>query len=98
MSRLLSRVRRREVWREEGATDCGRAAWDETAILFAVRGWEPYCNATRGTYRMIGSKGVNDWAPDEENGRHIRVTEKVSKAEVGRIIDELMMRKPAKGK
>ena len=76
----------------------GRAAWDETAVLFAVRGWEPYCNATRGTYRMVGSKGVNDWAPDEENGRHIRVTEKVSKAEVGRIIDELMMRKPAKGK
>ena len=74
----------------------GRAAWDETAVLFAVRGWEPYCNATRGNYRMIGSRGENDWAPDEEKGRHIRVTEKVSKAEIGRIIDELMMRKPAK--
>ena len=74
----------------------GRASWDETAVLFAVRGWEPYCNVQRGTYRMVGDKGANEWVPDAENGRHLRVTEKMPKAEVGRIIDELMMRKPAK--
>ena len=72
----------------------GRAAWDETAVLVAVRGIEPYFNSERGTFRMVGGKGDNEWAPDAENGRHLRITEKVSKAEVGRVIDELMTRKP----
>ena len=34
------------------------------------------------------------WRAAAENGRHIRITEKLAKAEVGRIIDELMLRKP----
>lgn len=72
----------------------GRAAWDETAVLIAVRGINPYFNASRGTYRMIDNKGNNEWAPDEENGPHLRVTERMPKAEVGRIIDELMTRAP----
>jgi len=75
----------------------GRAAWDETAVLVAVRGIEPYFNAERGTYRMVGSKGDDEWDPDAENGRHLRITERLSKAEVGRIIDELITRKPKKG-
>ena len=69
----------------------GRAAWDQIAVLIAVRGTQPYFNVTRGRYRMVGKDGANEWVPDE-NGPHLRVTEKVSKAEVGRIIDELMLR------
>ena len=72
----------------------GRSAWDETAALIAVRGTEPYFNVERGTYRMVGEKGEDEWKPDERNGRHLRVTEKLPKAEVGRIIDELMCRAP----
>ncbi len=72
----------------------GRAAWDETAVLIAVRGTETYFNAHRGTYRMIGEKGENEWIPDEEVGPHVRVTEKVNKAAVGKEIDELMCRTP----
>jgi hypothetical protein len=72
----------------------GRAAWDETAVLIAVRGINPYFNASRGTFRMVGDNGNNEWAPDEENGPHLRVTERMPKAEVGRIIDELMTRAP----
>ncbi len=72
----------------------GRAAWDETAVLIAVRGTEPYFNVTRGTFRMVGAKGENEWAPDEENGPHLRVTERMPKAEVARILDELMTRPP----
>ena len=75
----------------------GRSAWDETAVLVAVRGIEPYFNAERGTFRMVGNKGDNEWAPDAENGRHLRITEKLSKAEVGRVIDGLMTRKPKNG-
>jgi len=72
----------------------GRAAWDETAVLIAVRGTTPYFNIERGTYRMVGKDGANEWAPDAENGPHMRVTERMPKVEVGRIIDELMTRKP----
>ena len=72
----------------------GRAAWDESAVLIAVRGTEPYFNVERGTYRMVGETRADEWAPDAESGPHLRVTEKLSKAEVGRIIDELMTRKP----
>lgn len=45
----------------------------------------------RGRYRMVGTDGSNEWVPDE-NGPHIRITEKVPKAEVGRVIDGLIMR------
>lgn len=72
----------------------GRAAWDETAVLAAVRGVEPYFNVHRGTYRMVGADGENEWIPDEENGPHLRLTEKVNKMDVGKVIDELMCRNP----
>ena len=72
----------------------GRAAWDETAVLAAVRGADSYFNVHRGSYRMIGDKGDDEWSPDEENGPHVRLTEKVSKLEVARIIDELICRGP----
>ena len=75
----------------------GRAAWDETAVLIAVRGADSYFNTERGTYRMTGADGSDEWAPDAEGGRHLRVTEKLSKGEVGRIIDELMCRPPRFG-
>ena len=75
----------------------GRAAWDETAVLVAVRGIDPYFNTERGTYRMVGSKGDDEWAPDAENGPHLRITERMPKAEVARVIDELMTRKPLRG-
>jgi len=72
----------------------GRSAWDETATLIAVRGTDRYFNVERGMYRMVGNKGENEWVPDAEKGPHLRVTEKVSKAEVGEIIDELICRTP----
>ena len=76
----------------------GRSAWDETAALIAVRGTEPYFNVERGTYRMVGERGEDEWTPDERNGSHLRVTEKLSKIEVGKIIDELMCRAPMRGR
>lgn len=84
-------------WLRIGYGMDGRASWDETAVLAAVRGIESYFNAERGTYRMVGTDGADEWAPDNENGPHLRITEKVSKAEVARIIDELMTRKPLRG-
>ena len=74
----------------------GRAAWDETAVLAAVRGTDEYFNVHRGTYRMVGTNGDDEWVPDEEKGPHIRLTEKLNKEEVGKIIDELICRGPKK--
>lgn len=72
----------------------GRSAWDETAVLIAVRGTDKLFNVHRGTFRMVGEKGDNEWIEDEANGPHLRVTEKVNKLEVGRLIDELLLRGP----
>lgn len=72
----------------------GRAAWDETAVLAAVRGETSYFNVQRGTYRMVGNDGDDEWVPDAERGRHLRITEKLAKDEVGKIIDELICRRP----
>ena len=85
-------------WLIRGFGMGGRSAWDETAVLAAVRGIEPYFNAERGMYRMVGDKGDDEWAPDAENGPHVRITEKLPKAEVGRIIDGLITRRPKGGK
>ena len=63
-------------------------------MLAAVRGERSLFNVHRGTYRMVGTDGSDEWAPDEENGPHLRITEKTSKTEVGRIIDELICRGP----
>jgi len=71
----------------------GRAAWDETAVLAAVRDPARYFNLERGTYTMVGDQGDDEWGPAED-GPHTRITEKVSKAEIGRIIDELICRAP----
>lgn len=81
-------------WRRRHYGLGGRCAWDETAVLAAVRGTDSYFNIHRGTYRMVGEKGDNEWIPDETGGRHLRLTEKLNKTEVGRIIDELMCRPP----
>jgi len=73
----------------------GRSAWDETAVLAAVRGDAGYFNYERGTYRMVGKDGDDEWIADANSGRHLRIVEKMSKAEVGKVIDELICRAPA---
>ena len=75
----------------------GRSAWDETAVLIAVRGTDPYFNVERGMYRMVGDDGTDEWVPDAQRGPHLRITEKLSKAKVAGIIDELMLRGPRDG-
>ena len=73
----------------------GRSAWDETAVIVAVRGAERYCHVERGTYRMLGNDGEDEWAPGED-GKHLRLQAKISKAQFGELIDELICRGPAK--
>ncbi len=70
----------------------GHAAWDQVTVLAAVRGAKRYFNVQRGTYRMVGEKGDDEWVRDEANGRHLRLTERLPKDEVAELVDRLMCR------
>ncbi len=71
----------------------GHPSWDELAVLVSVKGWKPYFNLQRGTFRMVGTDGDNIWEDDPKSNRG-RVTEKLSKEELGRILDEVMCTPP----
>lgn len=75
----------------------GHPSWDETAVLYAVRGAGDVFGLERGTYRMAPVGGRNVWKADPSS-RDARIVEKLPKAEVGRIIDELMCRRPRSAK
>lgn len=71
----------------------GHPSWDETAALIAVRGWEKYFNLEHGYFRMVGTDGADEWVADE-TALGGRVTERLSRDEVGGILDRLMCRQP----
>ena len=83
---------RGNVWGRKG----GHPAWDEATVLFAVRGWEPYCHGVRGRFDIVNNRGDNRWTPDP-NGPHIVVQEKMPRKEVCAIIDELLTHAPKRG-
>lgn len=66
----------------------GRMSWDQTAVLFAVKGAEPYFGLQRGHY--IPEGGNNAWR-DDPNGPHAYMTFKKSPEEITEIIEKLMM-------
>ncbi len=76
----------------EGDPD-GRMSWDLTAVLVAVKGYEPYYNVERGTFRVVNDEGANSWTPDEK-GRDLRLVEKVPAAEMAVLIENYMMHRP----
>lgn len=73
----------------------GHPSWDESAVLAAVRDIGRYFGVERGTYRMVGTKGEDEWVPDASSP-NCRLVEKLPRAEVGRVIDELLVKGVAK--
>ena len=71
----------------------GRMSWDQTAVLVAIKGYEPYYSIERGTVRVVNEKGANDWTPSEQ-GKHIRLIEKVPATEMATIIENYMLHQP----
>lgn len=84
-------VRRALVKYREPET--GHPSWDQVTVLAAVRGPDSYFGTERGRFAIVNEKGVNHWTPDA-GGLHRVLTVKTPKAEVGRIVDELMARRP----
>ena len=68
-------------------------SWDPTAVLVAIKGYEPYYNVERGTFSIVNDEGTNSWTPNA-NGKDLRLIEKVPSAEMTAIIENYMMYQP----
>jgi inosine-uridine nucleoside N-ribohydrolase len=68
----------------------GRNSWDETAVLVAIRGMEPWFGFRKLNFR-IESDGKNVLIPGE---RFVYLTFKQSPQEIGKLIEDLMMEQP----
>ena len=75
----------------EGDLD-GRMSWDQTAVLVAVKGTDPYYTTERGVMH-VDQEGKNTWTPDEK-GSHIRLIEKMPPSDVAYLIENYMMHQP----
>ena len=71
----------------------GHSSFDQVAVLAGVRGWERYYEVERGRMAIIDEKGNNRWTKDDA-GNHYVLREKTPKAEIAKIIDELMAKAP----
>lgn len=84
------------AFREFRKTDRGHPAFDELAVLCAVRGRERYFGVERGRFdiRVAGGNcGENKWTKDDK-GSHYVLTAKMSYDDIAKVIDELMVRAP----
>ena len=70
----------------------GRCSWDQTAVLVAVRGYEPYFNVEKGTMTVLPN-GDNSWKSDA-NGLHYQLLWKKTPEEITDVIETLMMHQP----
>jgi inosine-uridine nucleoside N-ribohydrolase len=69
----------------------GRMSWDETAVLVAVRGYEPYYTLQPGKIK-VAPDGSNTW--DNAGSGQGYLVEKAPSAEVQALIDRLMAHQP----
>jgi len=78
-----------------GLTD--RQSWDQTAVLYAVRGLggglDDFWDLETEGHLHVNQDGSNEWrsSPDKD---HVYLVEKMSPEEVAAYIEELMMRRP----
>jgi len=83
----------REAYRLWGnALENKRPSWDQTSVLYAVRGAGDYWTLRRGRCEVEDS-GRTVWR-DDPDGPHAYLVEKMAPAAMAEIIDELMGRLP----
>lgn len=70
----------------------GRKSWDQTALLAAVRGFEPYFNYKTGWF-ITNPDGSNKWK-DDPNGKHKYLVMKMAPDSLANVIENLMMHQP----
>src|SRR5262245_38440016 len=73
-----------------------RESWDQSAVLFAVRGLRDYWKESAPGLNLMHARvgqGYNEWLPTP-GGRHRHLLERMPPAELGRTIEELMLQPP----
>ncbi|MGZ5255934.1 MAG: nucleoside hydrolase [Flavitalea sp.] len=71
----------------------GRSSWDETAVLVAVKGYQPWYRLEKG--RMtVAEDGTNAWT--KESSPHSYLVEVQSPIVIQRLINKLIMHQPLK--
>lgn len=78
-----------------GIKQNSRQSWDQTAVLFAVRGADPYWDMVVQGVNVIGDDGINIWqeTPDSE---HAYLVQQEQPEAVAEAIEQLMTRPPGK--
>ena len=73
-----------------------RESWDQTAVLYAVRGSQDYWDLSAPGFCLMHARvpfGYSQWIP-AENGRDHYLVAKKSSAEMGEVIEDLMIQPP----
>jgi pyrimidine-specific ribonucleoside hydrolase len=73
----------------------GRMSWDETAVLVAIKGYQPWYNLQQGKI-IINQDGSNGW--NNEPSSHYHLVELESPATVQQLINKLIMHQPLKNR
>lgn len=73
----------------------GRNSWDQTAVLVAIKGHDPYFNLKTGTIVINDTTGANKWI-DNPNGKHAYLIKKRPENEIAGIIENYMKHQPLK--
>lgn len=69
----------------------GRMSWDQTAVLVAIKGYEPYYSVVEGRI-VTNADGSNTW--DRAGRGHFYLVEKMPIASVQALINTLMLHQP----
>ncbi|MBA3442606.1 MAG: hypothetical protein H0T92_22345, partial [Pyrinomonadaceae bacterium] len=73
-----------------------RESWDQTAILYAVRGERDYWNLSEPGISLMHARiesGYNEWIPTPLKHQRYLI-EKMPSAKLAQIIEELMVQRP----
>ncbi len=73
----------------------GRNSWDQTAVLVAIKGYEPYYTIERGTMVVNPVTGANKWTEDEQ-GKHAYLVKEMPDEQIAVLLENYMMHQPVK--
>ncbi|MFO1499327.1 MAG: nucleoside hydrolase [Verrucomicrobiota bacterium] len=76
-----------------------RESWDHTAVLFAVRGAKEYWTLSEPGLCLMHARvqfGYNEWIPTSAK-HHRYLIEKMPPADLGKVIEDLMLEPPTLG-
>ena len=74
-----------------------RQSWDQTAMLYAIRGPQDYWTVESNGYNYFDETGKNEWRRDKDKDHGYLILKKPA-AEVAKIIEDLMVAPPALNK